>query len=251
MDEQSAHVRLRTAEPGQRRKVYEQIYDEVYEIRYHRGAPMQLPGPRRRKRISAFKAVIGQGHGRILEIGCGAGDLSHALRGHAREVIGVDVSSKAVESARMRRGLWQAEGDPEGRVEFLQMHAAELQFPDNFFDYVVSTSVIEHLHPDDVTTHLGEVWRVLIPGGRYLVWCPNRLGHHQDRDVHLSMFSYGELMQRMKGAGFRNFQAPLLSRGLLVRARFKVLLENLWSRLRIKILWSHLGIRNIFLVASK
>ena len=43
----------------------------------------------------------------------------------------------------------------------------KLDFPDNSFDFVTSTSVFEHLHPDDVDSHMYEVRRVLRTGGKY------------------------------------------------------------------------------------
>jgi hypothetical protein len=48
------------------------------------------------------------------------------------------------------------------------MSAVQLDFPQAMFDWAVSTSMIEHLHPDDVDIHLK-------PGGNYLMWCPNGL----------------------------------------------------------------------------
>jgi ubiquinone/menaquinone biosynthesis C-methylase UbiE len=131
------------------------------------------------------------------------------------------------------------------------MSAVDLKLPDEAFDWAISTSMIEHLYPQDVMTHLSEVRRVLKPGGKYLVWCPNRLGHHRDRDYHLSMLCYSEWMENLRRAGFRGFRSTLTSRLPLVDARFKVSMERLMWSAGIKILWTHLGVRNVLLVASK
>ncbi|MGH7772395.1 MAG: methyltransferase domain-containing protein [Candidatus Binatia bacterium] len=216
-----------------------------------REAPIQDPSPRRRRRISVYKAVVGQGHGQILELGCGSGDLTYALADHANKIVGIDIALENLELAKMRRHRRPIAKDQAPKITFIQMSAVNLGFTSETFDYAVSTSMIEHLHPDDVQPHLREVWRVLKPGGRYLVWCPNRLGHHKDLDVHLSMHSMGEWIKRMRISGFREFQSPLFNRPPMVNARFKVLLEKTLSTLRIKILWSHLGVRNILLVAEK
>jgi len=251
VSEPDLYRRLGAAPPGGRKEVYEAVYDELYGEREKSAAPLWPPKPRRQRRISLYKEIIGRGHARILELGCGIGDLTYSLAGHAETVIGTDVSARAVEWARKRRRLWESRETLPGAVEFLQMDAVRLNFPDEFFNCVVSTSMIEHLYPDDVRPHLREAWRVLKPGGRYLVWCPNRLGAHRDRHVHFSMFSYRELIKEMERVGFRRFRSPLFAGPPLVSARFKVFLEGLLSTLRLRVLWSHLGVRNILLVATK
>lgn len=251
MERPNINWRITRAGHEQRESIYGEVYDGLYEDMERQANHMRPPARRRQKRISIYKAVIGVGHDQVLEIGCGMGDLTYALTNHAKKVIGIDVSAKALEFAWKRRCLRIIGEDQAEKVKFLQMSGMSLDFPSETFDYVVSTSMIEHLHPDDVRPHLQEVWRVLNPRGRYLVWCPNRLGHHKDRDGHLSMFSYGELMEKMTWTGFREFRSPVFNRPPMVDARFKVLLEQILYGLGITILWSHLGVRNILLVAKK
>jgi ubiquinone/menaquinone biosynthesis C-methylase UbiE len=154
-------------------------------------------------------------------LGCGPGDLIYALVDHAEKIVGTDISANAVELASLRKKLWSLRGDQIKKIEFKQMSAVQLDFPQAMFDWAVSTSMIEHLHPDDVDIHLREVYRVLKPGGNYLMWCPNGLGHHDDRDVHLTMLSYSEWMGKLAKAGFRRSRSTLTSRLPLVDARFK------------------------------
>ena len=131
------------------------------------------------------------------------------------------------------------------------MSAVQLDLPDSQFDWAISTSMIEHLHPDDVDVHLREVWRILKIGGNYLIWCPNGLGHHEDRDAHLTMLSYRQWIDKLRAAGFRSFRSTLTSRPPVVDARWKIALETILSRTRTKVMWSHLGVRNVLLVATK
>jgi SAM-dependent methyltransferase len=114
------------------------------------------------------------------------------------------------------------EDDQIKKIEFKQMSAVQLDFPDAMFNWAVSTSMIEHLHPDDVDIHLSEVRRVLKAGGHYLMWCPNGLGHHDDRDVHLTMLSYSQWMEKLAKARFGRFRSTLTSRLPLVDARWKI-----------------------------
>ena len=249
MRQENRYDALVKAPASARKEVTEGLYDEHYGDRLHKAT--QLPARRRIKRIAAFKAIIGRGHEAILELGCGFGDLTYALVDCAERVVGTDISSKAVELAVKRKEFWPLTDEQIGKVDFKPMSAVHLEFPDNVFDWTVSTSMIEHLHPEDVETHLRGVWRVLKPGGHYLFWCPNGLGHHGDRDQHLTMLSYAEWIEKLRRIGFQFFRTTLTSCPTLVAAGWKIFLEKLLSGLRIKILWSHLGVRNVLLVAMK
>ena len=231
----------------------EAVYAEIYAGSHIREEKKisKLPSKRRKGRIRLYKAIIGKGHEQILEVGCGSGDLTSGLAENAGRVIGTDVSARNIELAGMRRAKVFRNTPGVGQVEFHRMGATNIKYEDGTFDWVISTSLIEHLHPDDVQPHLLEMRRVLKPGGRYLVWAPNRLGHHKDRDFHLSMFFYGELTAQMKKAGFRRFYTTFLNFSWLVDAGLKISLETCMAALRIQIFWSHLGIRNILLVAEK
>ncbi len=209
------------------------------------------PHPRRLKRISIFQATIGSGHKRILEMGCGTGDLTNALANHADQIIGIDISRGDLKHAESRKRALTVKSQNLETVQFAQMSAVHVGFHAETFDYAVSTSMVEHLRPEDVSFHFQEVSRVLKSGGRYLVWCPNRLGHHKDRDFHLSMYSYREWIDKMTTAGFHDIRSYLFNRPPMVSAFWKVYLEEKLSRLGIKIFWSHLGVRNVIIMGSK
>lgn len=249
MAERNLYLELAEAPAADRKQIAEQIYDG----RYAEGSirVSGLPPKRRMGRILRYKSIIGSGHDRILELACGAGDLTYALIDCADKVIGTDISAKAIEIARARSGLWRLTDEELRKIEFRQMSAVELQFPDGVFDWAISTSMVEHLHPEDVDTHLREVLRILKPSGQYLIWCPNGLGHHGHQDQHLTMLSYAEWIDKLKKAGFRRFRSTLTSRLPLVDARWKILLEAILSSSHVKVMWSHLGVRNVLLVAMK
>jgi len=215
------------------------------------GLSAELPSSTRRRKIALYQAIIGRGHQRILEMGCARGDLSYALLNNAENVVAIDIEASQIELAQRRKALWSLNEQHAKKVSFMVMSAIDLKLPDEAFDWAISTSMIEHLCPQDVMTHLSEVRRVLKPGGKYLVWCPNRLGHHRDRDYHLSMLCYSEWMENLRRAGFRDFRSTLTSQLPLVDARLKVYMERLMWSAGIKILWTHLGVRNVLLVASK
>lgn len=97
---------------------------------------------------------------KCLDAGCGGGRYVVALsRLAVREVVGIDISVASVDITNRRlsdRGL--------GNGRALVASVLSIPFPDNYFDYVVSTGVIHHT-PDPHAAFL-EISRVLKPGGK-------------------------------------------------------------------------------------
>ncbi|MCP5488213.1 MAG: class I SAM-dependent methyltransferase [Verrucomicrobia bacterium] len=96
---------------------------------------------------------------RLLDVGCGHGKLSRllALSG-AAHVDGIDIAASSIAYAN---GLQERE--PVGNLDLKIGSVYELDFPDHHFDAVVSQVVFEHI--DKIPLALGEIYRVLKPGG--------------------------------------------------------------------------------------
>ncbi len=95
---------------------------------------------------------------RILDVGCGTGDLSMAFSGAAR-VVGCDFCRPMIEIAQSKiEGACRS-----GQIAFMAADALTLPFADGRFDAVVSAFVLRNL----ASTELGlaEMRRVLRPGG--------------------------------------------------------------------------------------
>jgi SAM-dependent methyltransferase len=93
---------------------------------------------------------------RVLDVGCGEGQISR-LAGRldgVELVVGVDPTWNQISAAGERGGAM-----------FSRAKAHELPFPDLTFDAVVACLVFEHI--DEVDAAIGEVARVLAPGGRF------------------------------------------------------------------------------------
>jgi demethylmenaquinone methyltransferase/2-methoxy-6-polyprenyl-1,4-benzoquinol methylase len=101
---------------------------------------------------------------RILDVGCGTGDLTRlaARQFPGAAVVGIDFTAAMLARARARTGR---EG-VGARVEYGRASALRLPFPDASFDVAMSAFVVRNL--PTLSTALGEFRRVLRPGGTLL-----------------------------------------------------------------------------------
>jgi ubiquinone/menaquinone biosynthesis C-methylase UbiE len=151
----------------------------------------------------------------ILEIGCGTGYLAIELARQRRLVTGVDVSKVALDVAQSH-----AKNLTVSTPSFELLAGLTLPFPDGAFDFAYSVETVEHMHPDDVPSHLAEVCRVLRSGGAYWILTPDRVMHRTvaERfgidavnaidDVHLKEWTYAELRLAVTKAGFGRIRSP-------------------------------------------
>jgi LmbE family N-acetylglucosaminyl deacetylase/SAM-dependent methyltransferase len=121
----------------------------------------------RRKRALVLASLPDERLGRVLEIGCSIGVVTEQLAARADSVVAVDVSSVAVERARVRLAA-----QPHVRVEVADVSAG---LPEGEADLVVLGEVGYYLSPEVLGRMLADVDRVLAPGGS-LVACHWRHG---------------------------------------------------------------------------
>ncbi|MFL6725438.1 MAG: class I SAM-dependent methyltransferase [Sphingomicrobium sp.] len=191
---------------------------------------------------------------RMLNIGVGSGELERMAAAKGVEVWALDPSERAI--ARLRASLSLGQRAHVG-------YGQAMPFPNNYFDTVVMTEVLEHLGDDIRDASLAEVHRVLRAGGRLMgtvparerledsqVICP-RCEHHFHRWGHQASFDIVSLNQLLK-----RFFVPET-----VEERFFNEWESAgWNRrlsglLKKFLSWRGLGTygaaRNIFFIAQK
>ena len=138
-----------------------------YADRYVGKTPKEYGGleDRHRKVLEIFSKYEFE---RILDVGCGDGNFTMLLKEacKAREVYGIEISEKGVESAR------------NNGVKAFQLDIDEEDFPfeDGYFDAIFAGEVIEHLFDPD--HFLEEVHRTLKPGGIFVLSTPNLASIH-------------------------------------------------------------------------
>ena len=126
-----------------------------------RGEPSYVWRAGQERRLEMILCAAGERvQGRVLENGCGVGMYVKKIMPHAGTVIGVEFDfERTVEAHQNSPYILNAAG--EG-----------LPFPAESFDLVLSHEVIEHVQDDAAA--VVEMVRVLKPGGRIVLFCPNR-----------------------------------------------------------------------------
>ena len=136
---------------------------------------------------------------RVLDIGCGRGQSLKILSQYGYECYGTELSAFA---ARAASSVSQA--------RIFTQSLLDCHFPDRFFDLVLMWHVLEHLpNPKEV---IGEIFRILTPGGTLLLCVPNiesiqarlsgRRWFHLDLPRHLYHYSPSALRSLLARCGF-------------------------------------------------
>jgi ubiquinone/menaquinone biosynthesis C-methylase UbiE len=140
----------------------------------------------------------------VLEIACGPGRLTTALRG-VRFGVAVDASSPMLETAAQRMN------GNTGPWAFLRTDAFGLPFRSDAFDAVYTLRFIRHFQLADRRRLYAEVGRVLRLGGIFMVDALNRDVSLQERlrrgldhyHIHDVLYRLDELNAELLAAGFR------------------------------------------------
>jgi SAM-dependent methyltransferase len=126
-----------------------------------RGEPSYVWRAGQQRRLDMIVRAAGDRiTGRILENGCGVGMYVEHLSPFGGEVIGLEYDfERAADAGENSPNLINAAG------EFIPL-------PSSVFDLILSHEVIEHVQDDHAAVR--EMIRVLKPGGRIALFCPNR-----------------------------------------------------------------------------
>lgn len=117
----------------------------------------------------------------LLDIGAGYGAFVLSSRRHGLDAIGFELAAFEVDIARQRLARAEPAADPT--AVFRNGDAGRLPFPDNAFAIVTLLNVLEHV--PDYRMVLAEAVRVLRPGGRLFVVCPNYAALRKEAHYHV------------------------------------------------------------------
>jgi demethylmenaquinone methyltransferase/2-methoxy-6-polyprenyl-1,4-benzoquinol methylase len=118
----------------------------------------------------ATHECLGTGPRRVLDLGCGTGDLAITIVRRAKNyvaVFGLDFSPEMLEAAKLKSEAIFG----KDRIAFTQSEAASLPFPNDYFDIIGISFAFRNLVYKNpiVNFHLAEMFRVLSPGGRLVI----------------------------------------------------------------------------------
>jgi 2-polyprenyl-3-methyl-5-hydroxy-6-metoxy-1,4-benzoquinol methylase len=143
--------------------------------------------------ISAINLVLPGKKCKILEIGCGNGNISTVLASYGHEVLGIDLSEDCIEYANYRKSTCSLRN-----VVFKVADAEHVQNTGELFDVVICSEVLEHLYaPESV---LSAICNVLLQDGILIVTVPNGYGPFQVSASLLELASKSKYLVKMKRA---------------------------------------------------
>ncbi len=129
-----------------------------------------------RRLASAFALAAVEPGMRVLDVGCGRGEIVRRCALMGAYAYGLDYAAVAVQ---MTRRLIAQTPDVPGKMAVTRADAKQLPFPTGSFDRVLMFDVVEHLYPWELHEAMLEVHRVLKPDGCFIVHtAPN---HWYDR----------------------------------------------------------------------
>lgn len=140
---------------------------------------------------------------RALDIGTGPGVVAATVAQYVQEVVGIDISEDMLEQA-------QEQNKHNPGIKFLLSNVENMEFQDNHFDMATARMVFHHVA--DCEAALNEVFRVLAPGGCFVL-CegvpPDHLTRQRYEDIFAlkeerHTFSEAELINMFDRAGFEN-----------------------------------------------
>lgn len=236
--EEELASRLRNARKEERAHLYAALYDELY-----RRVPLHPQLTQKADAASQAAAVARQMRllrrhlnpsSVFIEIGAGDCSLSREVSRHVRKVCAIDVSEEITKGAVFPENL-----------ELIISDGSSIPVPPGSATLAYSCRLMEHLHPDDATDQLKNIFAALAPGGRYFCITPNRLSGPYDvsryfDDVatgfHLKEYAFTELVGLFREVGFKKIEAYSGGRGVYVRMSPSVII--LCERMLLKLPFS-------------
>lgn len=146
----------------------------------------ERPVPLVRQRAAAVLAALADVRAaRVVDLGCGEGTLLRELLADPRiaEVLGVDVSARALEKAARRLGMDRLPDSQRARITLRQSSLTYRDRTVEGFDAAVLMEVVEHVDPDRLPALERSVFGYARPGA-VVVTTPN--ADHNVRYAHLA-----------------------------------------------------------------
>ena len=159
-----------------------ELYDEVYFLSSCEGYDefITSEGAHLSRRLTqALEAAEIAPGMRVLDIGCGRGEILHHCAELGAQAYGMDY---ALVAAQMAQRLATGDGEERNAAYVCLADAKQLPFSATSFDRVLMFDLVEHLHPWELDQALAEARRVLRPDGRLII--------HTAPNVYYNRYAY-------------------------------------------------------------
>lgn len=132
------------------------------------------------RRLKMARGLVDFNDKRILDAGCGIGMFMEKFSEFSNDVYGFEPDPRKVEIAKKKFRNVAVSG------------AEKLPYKDNFFDIIWFHEVLEHV--DDDRKSVRELVRVLKPGGKLIIFTPNRLWPFETHGVYVNgKYKFGNI----------------------------------------------------------
>lgn len=211
----------------------EKMTDQVREYFNHQAPTWERyyeDGGGMRDRIRRFRGALQpklSPESRVLDFGCGSGDLSNSIASAGYRVVGMDQAQDMITRASQRFS--------SDRVSFQLLgglyYGSPLPFLDGAFDAVICSSVLEYI--DDLGCYLREFGRVCRPGGWLFATVPNMM--HPKRSIErVESIVRSVFADFRRTRGSRMEYLALSSNRFLLRHWLRLLEDNEWRADRVE-----------------
>ena len=149
----------------------------------------------------------------VIDVGCGAGRHSFEALRRGADVVAFDQDVEELNNVDAILAAMQDEGQAPAtaKAEAVKGDALDLPYADGTFDVVIASEILEHVPEDERA--IGELVRVLKPGGRLAVtvprWLPEKVcwmlsdEYHANEGGHIRIYRADELVDKVTARGMR------------------------------------------------
>jgi len=219
-----------------RMTLYRRAYDDIYAF-FGKYCPSKKQFGYLGKSFLLYEFIITDKIG--IDYGCGYGSFCKNAASLSLEIYGLDASKEIIKKNRHKNN--------KKNIFFKHTSSMKLPFKPSSVDFIYSTGVLEHLHPEDALEHLKEAFKCLKRGGYYILITPNRIFGPSDvskfflkrgakaRGLHLQEYTYSSLGDLLSQVGFRDVKSPLFLEYILIATGLSKLFKHILVDIKLKI----------------